>query len=124
MLYAGKNATEQIAARENITLEILHAGHLSDTIYSVQARASAPSGRYADATGVVPLVNGRTGELLVGEALANAYMKTETKACRRAVLRLAGLGMLDDSEVDSVPGAVRVETVSYTHLTLPTILLV
>jgi hypothetical protein len=36
-------------------------------------------------------------------------MKCETKAKRRVTLSFCGLGMLDESEVESVPGAVRVK---------------
>jgi hypothetical protein len=41
---------------------------------------------------------------LSGEALANALMKAETKAKRRATLSICGLGMLDETEVEDVPG--------------------
>jgi hypothetical protein len=40
---------------------------------------------------------------LRGEALANALMKAETKAKRRATLSLCGLGMLDETEVSDIP---------------------
>ena len=42
---------------------------------------------------------------LVGEELANAYMKAETKAKRRVTLSICGLGWLDDSETESIRGA-------------------
>lgn len=58
------------------------------------------SGRTDCATGAVPLGN------LKGEALANALMKAETKAKRRATLSICGLGLLDETEVGSIPGAV------------------
>ena len=45
---------------------------------------------------------------LKGEALSNAMMRAEAKAKRRVALSLCGLGMIDDSEVDSIPGAKRV----------------
>ena len=41
--------------------------------------------------------------------LANALMKAETKTCRRAVLRLVGLGWLDETETETIEGAVRVD---------------
>ncbi len=34
-------------------------------------------------------------------------MKAETKSKRRVTLSLCGLGMLDESEVETIPGAVR-----------------
>jgi hypothetical protein len=42
---------------------------------------------------------------LAGESLCNALMKASTKAKRRAVLAVCGLGMLDESELDTVAGA-------------------
>ena len=64
---------------------------------------SLPDGRYTESIGAVNIAN------LRGEALANALMKCETKAKRRATLDLLGLGMLDETETDSIPGAERVE---------------
>jgi hypothetical protein len=45
----------------------------------------------------VPLGN------LRGEALANALMRAETKAKRRVTLSIAGLGWLDETELDTMP---------------------
>lgn len=39
---------------------------------------------------------------MAGTMLANAMMKVGTKAYRRAVLRLCGLGLLDESELDTM----------------------
>ena len=99
-LYATKDATEQLARLYGISLR-LNDGQLLDDVYVVRATASTTD-RAADATGAVPVGT------LKGEAKANALMKAETKASRRAVLRLVGLGWLDESEVDSVPGAAPV----------------
>ena len=46
---------------------------------------------------------------LKGEALCNAYLKCETKAKRRLTLSICGLGMLDETEVDSIPNARKVD---------------
>ena len=99
-LYATKDATEQLARQHGISLR-LDDGQVLDGIYVVRATASA-SERSADATGAVPIEN------LKGESEANALMKAETKASRRAVLRLVGLGWLDETEVTAVPDAVPV----------------
>ncbi len=99
-LYATKDATEQLARQHGISLR-LGDGKVVDDIYVVRATASTPE-RSADATGAVPLGT------LKGEAKANALMKAETKASRRAVLRLVGMGWLDESEVAAVPEAVPV----------------
>jgi len=48
---------------------------------------------------------------LQGEAHANALMKTVTKAKRRVTLSILGLGMLDESEAETIPGA-RTQAVS------------
>jgi hypothetical protein len=42
---------------------------------------------------------------LKGDALCNALMKAETKAKRRSTLSLLGLGMLDETEVETIPNA-------------------
>jgi len=52
---------------------------------------------------------------LSGDALANAMMKAETKAKRRVTLSICGLGLLDETEVETtvstaVPTIVNVET--------------
>jgi hypothetical protein len=46
---------------------------------------------------------------LRGDALANAIMKCETKAKRRLTLSLCGLGMLDESEIETVTDAHTVD---------------
>ena len=62
-------------------------------------RATAKDGRQTDEIGAVPIKG------LQGENLANALMKAVTKAKRRAILSVCGLGLLDETEVDSIPGA-------------------
>jgi hypothetical protein len=42
---------------------------------------------------------------LKGDALANALMKSETKAKRRVTLSIAGLGWLDETELETIPVA-------------------
>ena len=99
-LYAKKDATEQLAKMHHVSIK-LQPGRSIEGVYLVQATASTEN-RSVDATGAVPI------ESLKGEAKANALMKAETKACRRAVLRLVGLGWLDETEVTAVPDAVPV----------------
>src|SRR6202008_2665643 len=41
-----------------------------------------------------------------GEALGNALMKASTKAKRRATLSICGLGMLDETELETIPTAM------------------
>ena len=47
--------------------------------------------------------------ILKGEAKANAVMKAETKAKRRVTLSICGMGWVDESEIDSIPNARRVD---------------
>jgi hypothetical protein len=97
-LYALKNATDQLRAARAISITIT-ARERHDDLYVVTARATAPDGRQDEAIGAVPI------KALGGEALANALMKGETKAKRRVTLSICSLGMLDETEVDSIPGA-------------------
>ncbi|HLG99810.1 MAG TPA: hypothetical protein VKX49_26105 [Bryobacteraceae bacterium] len=100
VLYAQKDCTEQLRNLHSISLSI-PAREVIDGVYVVTSRATRPDGRADEATGAVAI------EGLKGEARANAMMKAETKAKRRVTLSICGLGMLDESEVDSIPGAQR-----------------
>jgi hypothetical protein len=68
-------------------------------VYIVTSKASLPDGRCTESIGAVNIAG------LKGEAYANAIMKAETKAKRRATLDLLGLGVLDESEAESIPNA-------------------
>ena len=100
-LYARRDAADQLRRRDKISITIT-AREKVDDVYVVTARATAPDERTDEAIGAVPLAG------LRGEALANAFMKAETKAKRRVTLSICGLGFTDESEVDSIPGAQRV----------------
>lgn len=97
-LYARKDATEQLRKRDEISV-IIVSRELTDGVYVVTARATTPTGRTDESIGAVSI------EGLKGEAKANAMMKCETKAKRRVTLSICGLGMLDETEVSSVPDA-------------------
>jgi hypothetical protein len=99
-LYATRNCADQLASIRKINLQILSEQFSPDgKMYIVKVRATLPDKRSTDSTGVVA-VGG-----LQGEAYANALMKAETKAKRRAVLSLCGLSWMDETEVETVPGA-------------------
>jgi hypothetical protein len=97
VLYLDKGGAEQLNKKHNVSLEIRGTERIED-IYIVTARASTTD-RFADSTGAVSVKG------LYGDALANAYMKAETKAKRRATLSLLGLAMLDETEVSTIPNA-------------------
>jgi hypothetical protein len=102
-LYAKKSCSDQLIANRKLSVTILRRGYDTGSgCYEVECRATYPDGQAVDDLGVVTIHG------LKGEALANVIMKTATKAKRRTVLSACGLGMLDESEVESIPQA-RVE---------------
>lgn len=98
ILYALKGATDQLAAKHGIRCEILDQRTEND-IRVVTVRATTKDGRQTDEIGAVNVKGAQ------GEALCNALMKACTKAKRRAVLAVCGLGMLDETELDTIPSA-------------------
>lgn len=98
-LYALREATEQLRRIHNVSVRITSRELVADSIYVVTAQASLPDGRCDESIGAVPVSN------LQGEALANGFMKCETKAKRRVTLSICGLAFLDETEVDSIPTA-------------------
>jgi len=97
-LYARKDATDQLRAINQVSINIV-SREVVEGCYVVTARATMPSGRCDESIGACPI------EGLKGEARSNQMMKVETKAKRRVTLSICGMGMLDESEVDSIPGA-------------------
>jgi hypothetical protein len=66
-------------------------------VYLVSVRCTGKDGRSSENQGAVDISG------LSGEKLANALMKATTKAIRRTVLAHCGLGMLDETELDTIP---------------------
>jgi hypothetical protein len=98
-LYALRNATDQLRAIHGVSVEELTETE-RDGVFIVTAKVRNRDGRTDVAKGAVSIGN------LKGDALANALMRAESKAKRRATLSLCGLGVLDESELDTVPTAV------------------
>lgn len=101
VLYATRETANQLSSKRQVSVTVVSRTVMSG-ISEVVARASSPDGRVTDEIGCVSI------EGMKGEALSNALMKAVTKAKRRAVLSHCGLGMMDETEVDSVPGAIKV----------------
>lgn len=99
-LYATRAATDQLRALHHVSIQIVSSEVIGD-LYVVRARASLPDGRTDEEIGAVAIGG------LKGEALANAWMKANTKAKRRVTLAIVGLGWLDESEIDTIPDARR-----------------
>ena len=102
-LYARKDATEQLRRIHGVSITELTSDRLGD-VFVVTAKAQDKSGRTDAATGAVAIGS------LKGEALANALMKAETKSKRRVTLSICGLGLLDETEVETIPEAVPQDT--------------
>jgi hypothetical protein len=94
VLYARKDATDQLRKLHRINIVHLEREQIGELMV-VTVQAQAADGRRDVAIGAVT-----TGGLK-GDALANALMRAETKAKRRVTLSICGLGLTDESEVDS-----------------------
>jgi len=104
-LYAKRDCTDQLRKLHRVSIRIDKAEAV-EGVYQVTATATMADGRTDSSMGAVPF------DGLKGEARANAVMKAETKAKRRVTLSIVGLGWLDESETDSIPGA-RVDVVDF-----------
>ncbi len=96
--YALKGCTDQLRAIHKISIEIVSMKTDRD-LFTVHVRARDLHGRVDEDVGFAVIGN------LKGEALGNAQLKALSKAKRRVTLSICGLGMLDESEVASIPGA-------------------
>jgi hypothetical protein len=98
VLYAKRDATDQLRKINKVSVKIQEVKTL-DGVYVVVAEAKDKDGREDSSTGAVSIKG------LTGDALANAFMKAETKAKRRVTLSICGLGILDESEVETIKDA-------------------
>ena len=98
VLYARKDCTDQLRDLHGISIQIV-GRELVDGVYVVTAQAQNMTERKDESIGAVPLPASPTDK-------ANAMMKAETKAKRRVTLSICGLGMLDETEMDTLPQAV------------------
>lgn len=103
-LYAKKDCAEQLRRNNGVSIPKPDI-QFADGLCIVSVTAVDKHGRSDSDIGAV-LVEG-----VKGEARANAIMKAVTKAKRRVTLSICGLGMLDETEVESIPDAqtVRVD---------------
>src|SRR5437763_86882 len=95
-LYAKRDATDQLRHKHHVSIEIIDRT-LQEDVYIVRARATMPDGRTDESLGAVSLAG------LVDDDLANALMTAETKAKRRVTLSICGLGLLDETELATIP---------------------
>jgi len=98
VLYATKDATEQLRKINGVSVTGIDT-EVIEGVYLVKAHGQDKTGRTDAATGAVPIKG------LTGDKLANALMKAETKAKRRLTLSICGLGILDETELETIPPA-------------------
>ena len=97
-LYALKGATDQLRALHKISIGVPKIDYVDDLVI-VSVVATDKTGRTDADSGAVAIAG------LKGEAKANAVMKAITKSKRRVTLSMCGLGMLDETEVETIPEA-------------------
>lgn len=120
-MYAKRDATDQLRKIHRINIVDMQT-KTEQGLLIVTVKGCDQSGRYDISTGIVPLKakkkiwdpqskGGRGGYVeldqvidLEGKDLANAIMKAETKAKRRLTLSLVGLGITDESELETMQG--------------------
>jgi len=95
-LYARREAADQLRQIHGISIEII-SQKVDGDLLIVHAKARDKSGRTDEDFGAVNIAG------LRGEAKANAMLKGITKAKRRVTLSIAGLGFLDETEVEDIP---------------------
>lgn len=98
LLYATKDCTDQLRSLRKVNVRIVDKT-LDGDLFMVTAQAKLPDGRSDEDVGAVSLTR------LYGDQRANAIMRAMTKAKRRVTLSLCGLGLLDESELESMNGA-------------------
>lgn len=99
-LYAKRDAADQLRKLHGVSIDKPDIT-FADGLVTVVVTARDAQGRTDTDLGAVAIDN------LKGEARANAIMKCITKAKRRVTLAICGLGWLDETEIDSIPGAKR-----------------
>lgn len=103
IVYANRACSDQLRKIHNLTIKETYSGPLilgdetRKDVWVTKVNVSDPSGRSEDHVGAVGI------DGLSGDAFANAVMKCSTKASRRGTIAFCGLGMLDETEVASVP---------------------
>lgn len=119
VMYATKDCTEQLRKRDCVIIKIAER-KTEDGLHIVIARANTAT-REDESVGVEPMIepefvkewnkqtqkkewvtNPIKGKPLSPADRAKAMMKAETKAKRRVTLSIAGLGIPDESEIESI----------------------
>lgn len=106
VMYAKKDCTDQLRRIHGVSIRVTKQ-EILDGLLFITVEATDKSGRTDSDVGVLNIQG------LKGDAMANASMKCLTKAKRRVTLSICGLGILDETEIETVPGAPHVDQSSY-----------
>ena len=112
ILYATKDCTEQLRKINKVSIVELNQD-IKEGLCISKCKVQDKDNRYDIATGCVNIAG------LKSDALANAIMKSETKSKRRATLSICGLGILDESELDTMPTYTTSDITQLTAETTP-----
>lgn len=98
-LYARKDAADQLRKINGVSIDDVEIQEVGDS-YFVKVKGHDKNGRADVEIGVVSKKD------MQGN-IANVQMKAVTKAKRRLTLSICGLGMLDETEIETIPAAVQ-----------------
>jgi hypothetical protein len=96
-LYAKKDAADQLRNIHKVSIDDIDITE-TEKYFMVKVKGHDETGRSDVEIGVVNKAD------MFGD-LANVQMKAVTKAKRRLTLSLCGLGWLDETEIETIPGA-------------------
>jgi len=95
VVYAQKDCAEQLRKIHGVSIQIISKGVVGD-YYEVHVRAKDRTGKEDEDFASIPLNSAK------GNDFSNLTMKCVTKAKRRVTLSICGLGILDESELDTI----------------------
>jgi uncharacterized phage infection (PIP) family protein YhgE len=100
VLYANKGCADQLRKINNISIQVTDK-KIEEGVLFITVEGKDSSGRVDTDIGALPVGT------LKGDQLANAVMKCLTKAKRRLTLSMCGLGILDESEFDTMTEVIK-----------------
>lgn len=95
VMYAKKDCTDQLRKIHGVSVRVTKQ-EILDGLLFITVEATDKTGRTDSDIGVLNISG------LKGDAMANASMKCLTKAKRRVTLSICGLGILDETELETV----------------------
>lgn len=102
ILYPNAGCAQQLTSIHGLSHRIVGKDKFDDA-YVITTEITDKHGRTTQSMGAVNIGG------LKNEALGNALMKCHTKSLRRGIFSHCGLGMLDETEIETIPGATTVK---------------